>query len=1746
MELRGPIRIDPNITVNSLTIHSSDNAILPSGIDVVKCKLLGSITNGFTANLTVKNSSKTLQIIKSRDVLAYLQGDIDFSRSNIDFDPSISLFDGLVGPACETHSTVHGVPCRALLDSGSQVTTISRTFYRNHVSSFAPLEPVRDGMLNVEGAGGQQVMYDGFVKLKMSFPSDIVGSSDEIESLALVCPDTNYSRTVPLIVGTNTFRNLKMNSFLHDSPVRSEVRYACRDSNIHESGKVGTVKIFSHRPMKIKPGEICELKGVFRGKIPSTRDALLVQHSIDHPLPDGIQIINGLTPTLGHLPRVKVLVQNITSSPINLNPRDISAELHAVDSESSLNVVKASVHSFMNTRDVNNQNVISMSGVSGKSPVSLSEIDPSSTMGAVVNPVSLSDYESSVLREPLVSLSEMNPQPVLNTSSASPVSQSEIDLPSLSGMQSNSPVSQSEKQPSVPSGDPIEFDFGDSPIPEEWKTRVKQRLNTYSDVFSRHEYDVGRTTSVEHEIKLTPGPVIKERPRPIPARDFEDARRHIQALLDADIIRPSKSPYASAIVLVRKKSGKLRLCVDYRKLNLRTVRDAYPIPRILDIFSALHGSKWFTTMDLKMGFHQIPMAESSKDYTAFVCPFRLFSFERMSQGLTNSPLTFQRLMEQCVGDMNLKELLVYLDDIIVHGGSLEEAEERLFKTLDRLRKYGLKLDPAKCKFFQKQVKHLGHVVCEDGVFPDPDKIALLTEWPKPTTLKELKGFLGFTGYFRQYVEDYSKIVKPLNKLTSGYLPPKTISKLRAKGKKIGKVLTMSSHIDSLWTPECQCAFETIIQKLTSSPVLAFADLSSPFILHTDASNTGLGACLYQQQDNKMRVIAYASRGLSKSEENYPAHKKEFLAMKWAITDKFHDYLYGSRFTVVTDNNPLTYVLSSAKLDATGYRWLAALSVYDFDLKYRRGLNHLDADGLSRRPHERPVGDHEYESTMNDIRWLVNRMEPVSPEESFPMENVSSEGVSAIMQNHGVQVQKGKRPPTNHVKKSEIKARLFAHRTSCTEPDTCVEGLPASEFAIPDSLETPPLLAGQFNMASVGTYDWTSIQESDDEIKTIKQLVHDKKHPSKAEVKAANPELKIYFRELDRLRLINGVLYRHITDDKGLNWQQLVVPRSHRAEAMRGVHDDVSHAGYQASLRLARQRFFWPFMASCVEKKCKTCDRCIRRKAVTEKAGMESIKSSYPLQLVCMDFLSIEPDNKGIKDVLVITDHFTKYALAVPTKNQTARVVAEALWENLISHYGWPERLHSDQGADFQSKVIQELCKIGNMKKSRTTPYHPQGNPVERYNRTLLKMLGTLHSSQKKEWRKYIKPLTHAYNCTVHETTGYAPYYLMFGRHARLPVDLLFGTDPDARRSKSPSQYVTDLKQRLREAYNVASDSAKKSASKNKKRYDSHARAVTLEVGDRVLVRNVNIRGKHKLADRWEEGVYTVKKKVPDIPVYVVSLCDGKGRDRTLHRNLLLPFHSLPLEEEPARVALPERIKPMKTRSQHKNNVTSEYEDEDYEVEALPTEQPVIEINLRPGVILSPNTPEFVPSTQGGIDVVAPGSSDPAIDEDSESVQTSSAAVEEVVEGDLNINQNPVIGEPTVDVVDSVHSDSESDSEISPAVDSVVNEADSEDSDETSVKVPDVAEPAYDNADSDENSESEPRSEDPVADETSEVRRSTRQRHAPKRMTFDTLGEPKVQAMSMAHTCDSQRCSDAASLDNEAQSQWIDWAYSWIY
>lgn len=296
--------------------------------------------------------------------------------------------------------------------------------------------------------------------------------------------------------------------------------------------------------------------------------------------------------------------------------------------------------------------------------------------------------------------------------------------------------------------------------------------------------------------------------------------------------------------------------------------------------------------------------------------------------------------------MNLLQVLVYLDDLIVFGKTLEEHEERLMKVLDRLEEAGLKVSIDKCHFCQSRVKYVGHIVSKEGIATDPDKIEAVISWPQPTDLKSLRSFLGFCGYYRRFIANYSSIVRPLTELTKGYVPTQ-------KGKMASKETNLTYFKESQpfgerWDESSTSAFQQIIYCLTHAPVLAFADPSKPYILHVDASLKGLGTVLYQEHPEGLRPVAFASRKLRPAEQRYPIHQLEFLSLKWAVVDKFHDYLYGAKFTVRTDNKPLTYVLTSAKLNATGHRWLAALATYDFNIQYRPGKTNTDADLLSRK------------------------------------------------------------------------------------------------------------------------------------------------------------------------------------------------------------------------------------------------------------------------------------------------------------------------------------------------------------------------------------------------------------------------------------------------------------------------------------------------------------------------------------------------------------------------------------------------------------------------------------------------------------------------------------------------------------------------------------------------------------------------------------------------------------------------------
>lgn len=309
------------------------------------------------------------------------------------------------------------------------------------------------------------------------------------------------------------------------------------------------------------------------------------------------------------------------------------------------------------------------------------------------------------------------------------------------------------------------------------------------------------------------------------------------------------------------------------------------------------------------------MSDIDKEKTAFICPLSFYQFELMPQGVSGAPATFQRVMERTVRDMNFLEVLIYLDDLIVFSQTIEEHKERLLKVFDRLREEGLKLSLDKCQFGRTSVSFVGHIVLAEGIATDPSKVEAVVSWPRPQTVTELRSFLGFCGYYRRFVKDFSRLCQPLNELLRGN-PPSTGSKKRNPDHNtVSRAhLKFSKPFDSRWSDGCENAFHELKTRLSQAPVLAFADSQGPYVLHVDASLDGLGGILYQNHIDGLCPVAFISRRLSPSEKNYPAHKLEFLALKWAVVDRLHDYLYGANFEVRTDNNPLTYITTSAKLD----------------------------------------------------------------------------------------------------------------------------------------------------------------------------------------------------------------------------------------------------------------------------------------------------------------------------------------------------------------------------------------------------------------------------------------------------------------------------------------------------------------------------------------------------------------------------------------------------------------------------------------------------------------------------------------------------------------------------------------------------------------------------------------------------------------------------------------------------------------
>lgn len=1172
---------------------------------------------------------------------------------------------------------MEGISCLALLDTGSQVTTLSDSFYSQHLTHI----PLTDccQLLHIEGAGGDSIPYAGYFCGSVK-----IDGAPAIDVPILVVKTTNYHNKVPCLVGTNVLRRLKLPV---DSTPHASVSLAVRAVQLTEEhlkrsqGVYGTV--YSAEQHVLQPGQIRTVCGNVRVTVPIADDvAYLSAEGISK-----FDVIQGLVDVNSSIKNVSMELSNPTSEVITVEKGAQLGNLH-----------QATLVQDMTT-----------------------EVDPRFT-------INIEHLKEDVSPEQFVSISDM--------------------------------------------------------------------FTRWSHVFSKNSLDIGSTTVVKHRIDLLDDTPVKEKPRRIPPHLLDELRDHLRKLLAAGIIEESKSPWSSPVVLVRKKSGELRLCVDYRKINLQTKKDSYAIPTIEQLLDMLGGASWFVTLDLTSGFHQIGMEEAHKERTAFTAgPLGFYQYCMMPMGLGNSVATCQRGMEYALDGYNLRTCLVYLDDVIVFGKSVEELQERLEQVLERVSASGLKLRPNKCEFFHRRIKYLGHLVTSEGVECDPGMLEAVANWKEPQNVKQLQQFLGFANFYRRFIKSFANIALPLTKLLG-------CSKPKSKNKTVSRKEPMQWS----WGAEQQEAFEGLKEALVSPPVLRFPDWTRPFVLRTDASLQGLGAVLCQDFGDKAgpNVIAYASRTLKPSEKNYSAYKLEFLAMYWAIAQKFNHYLHGRQFTVTSDHNPLTYVMSSAKLDAAGHRWLSELSSsYKFNIRYKPGKANVDADILSR----------------------------------MDTEEMTAEEVQSAAQGH---------------LRNEYSGFICQPIVSCK----LVDVNPEEE-----------------------TIDWAYEQDQDPVVKSVKELV-----TSDSNLHDYTYEVAKFMRDKKKLVVKDDILYRLGEHER------IIVPKHLKGKVLNRAHDAMGHQGREKTLSIFNERLFWPGITKDTDLYIKRCERCVRAKPlISHKAPLHPILSSEPLEIISTDYLKLENAKGGYSNILVITDTFTKFAQAVATTSQSAPTTARHLQKDFIYKYGIPKKLLSDQGGSFEGKVIQEMCKSHGIIKNRTTPYHPEGDgATERMNRSLLNMLRTLENYEKIDWKQHLSRLVYAYNCTKHTSTGYSPYYLMFGRHPRLPIDALL-PQRDVENVTS-DEYADDMRKKLKDVFETAAGNHAEAKAKQKKLYDKKVYGCSLDVGDLVLVKRHRFDGKHKIADRWEDTVQRVMERVkPGLPIYRVKPENGKGKERVLHRNNLLPI-----------------------------------------------------------------------------------------------------------------------------------------------------------------------------------------------------------------------------------------------------------------
>ena len=979
-------------------------------------------------------------------------------------------------------------------------------------------------------------------------------------------------------------------------------------------------------------------------------------------------------------------------------------------------------------------------------------------------------------------------------------------------------------------------------------------LNEHADVFARDKTDLGRTDWVQHHIDTGDETPFKQRAYRLPQMKYEEMKKQVMTLAEKGIIRPSTSNWASNVLLVRKKDKTWRMCIDYRELNRRTKNvDPYLMPRIDDTLDQLGTAKFFCTLDLIAGYHQVELTEESKPKTAFTTP-RMnpsqWEYNMMPFGVQGGPATFQRLMDKLLVGLDYRIALAYLDDIIVYGSTRLECMQRLATVFQRLRAAGLKLKPSKCTLFEPETLYLGHIVSAEGIKCDPKKVEAVKNWVRPNNYRDVQVFLGTVNYYNRFIKDFSKIAHPLRKIP--------------KDKRLFE-----------WTIECEEAFQTLKGALVTAPVMAYPQAEGLYILDTDASAFAIGGVLAQMQtstdgDPQERVIAYSSRSLQGREQRYCTRRRELLAIVDAVK-RFKAYLWGREVKIRTDHASLKYIKTQNNPDDQFARWVERLEEMYYTIEIRKGVKHCNADGLSRLQSDTCAGKR-----------------CICP------------GVAAL-------------EATGDVDDDwQCLSRDNAQHVYAREADSSSEGV-HSDTEYEDSVE---INAFSFTKSWIAD-EIAAAQEADPDVGPVYSAkARGTGKPAPNDYSAESAETKAYMHDWERLQLkINNVLYRRWESDDGTETRnQILLPYQYREDVYEHLHESriACHMGRRRTLHRMQKHYYWYRMADDIKLWIKTCEVCQLRKRAGKpaKAPLTIYLAGAPNERVALDVLGpLARSTSGNKCILVITDHFTKYTKAVAMPDQKAPTVAAAFDREWISVFGTPRTVHSDQGSNFESTIFQEMCKMLQISKSRTTSYHPQGNSqCERFNSTLLSMIHAHARDHPKDWDANLHHVVLFYNATKHASTDIEPNRLMFGRNVEMPLDVTMPEDPNVQ-PISPSAHVRKMERALRTAYHYTREHLKRASTAQKKYYDKNCNLYKYKEGDMVKLRKFRREpGTGKYADRYE-GPYYIMDILGDVTFRIVE--NQKKPPKVVHHDHILPYFPKKASENVDKTWVLERSKTYK-------------------------------------------------------------------------------------------------------------------------------------------------------------------------------------------------------------------------------------------